>query len=429
MSAPTLARMRIRRLAAATLSVSWLYFATPMPSARADDGALSLLDAVSTAEAQAPNVTAREAAVTAADYAIGPAGRQPDPQLLVGVENLPVDTADAFDANADFMTMRKVGVMQTFVRAEKRRLRSDLAAATAQRERALLASERLVVRESVAKAWIACAAAERRLSLLQSLRPRAEAAVAASIAALTAGRSTAADGIAAKSAQALLEDRVRDAQRDVEEARAEFARWLPDAIGRALGEAPDFTTLAVDPDGVVGRSAHHRELLAYDAIESAAEAELALAQQDKRPDWSLELAYAQRGSAYSNMISLQLRVDLPVFAAHRQDPLIASRRALLAQVEAEREAALRMHTTELRKTVAAWHSARDRVQRYERELLPLAEARIDAALSAFRGGRGESQAVLTALDDAIEQRMAYTELVATLGRAWATLHFAFPEER
>jgi outer membrane protein TolC len=79
--------------------------------------------------------------------------------------------------------------------------------------------------------------------------------------------------------------------------------------------------------------------------------------------------------------------------------------------------------------LTAWRSAGQRVQRYEHELIPLADDRADAALAAYRGGRGDLQASLTALDDAIEQRVTYTELQNALGQAWATLHFAFPEER
>ncbi|HEX7917663.1 MAG TPA: hypothetical protein VF497_18070, partial [Rudaea sp.] len=100
-------------------------------AAFADDAPLSLLDAVREAEAQAPNIAARAAALTSAERAIVPAGELPDPQLVVGIDNLPVTTNDAFHLNRDFMTMRKVGVMQTFTRAEKRELRTQRAEAMA----------------------------------------------------------------------------------------------------------------------------------------------------------------------------------------------------------------------------------------------------------------------------------------------------------
>ena len=427
---PNLAYRRARATCCALALLVLGLFASPLSAGQnADLRPLSLDEAVHSAEAQAPAIRARQAAAESAQDAIDPAGALPDPQLVAGIDNLPVTGSDAFNVNSDFMTMRKVGLMQEFPRREKRQLRTERAQAAAAREQAMLTSEKLSVQESVARAWIALATAERRLQLLHELEPRAAAQVAAATAALSAGRTSAADGIAAKSAQAMLGDRISQAGREVDEARAEFARWLPDDAARPLGDAPDWFQLGADPDAIVANAGHHRELLAYDAAEQVATTEIALARADKRPDWSVEFDYAKRGPGYSNMISVEFRIGLPIFPTHRQDPLIASKQAALAQLEAEREDARRMHTALLRKTVATWRSAYDRVQRYERELLPLATDRADAALAAYRGGRGELQASLTALDQAVDQRIAYTELEDALGQSWAALHFAFPKER
>jgi len=427
----SLASLHVRRLrgvALRSLCVSVALVLLPLAAAQANDVPLSLLEAVKQAETQAPNIDARQAALTSAERAVTPAGQLPDPQLIVGIDNLPVTTNDAFHLNRDFMTMRKVGVMQTFTRGEKRELRTQRAEAMAAREGALLTTERLTTREAVARAWVMRAAAERRLDLLQSLRPRAEAQVAAATAALTAGRGSAADGIAARAEQAMLEDRISEAARAVAETRAEFVRWLPDAGDQPLGDAPDFRSLGADPDTLVRNVTHHRELLAYDAAEKAATTDVALARAEKRPDWSLEFAYAQRGPQFSNMVSIEARIDLPLFGSKRQDPNIASKQALVDQIADEREAARRMHSAELQKTLATWRSAVERVQRYEKELLPLADDRADAALAAYRGGSGSLQASLTALDNAIEQRLAYIDLTNTLGQSWAALYFAFPKE-
>jgi len=413
--------------------LGWTLATTLVPSSLAfaanpAEQPLSLTDAVALAEKASPAIVARQAAAESAENAISPAGALPDPQLVVGVDNLPVSTADAFSLTNDFMTMRKVGVMQEVTRGEKRHLRTERAQAAAARERALLTSEQLSVRESIARAWIARATAEQKLKLLRELEPRAQAQVAAATAALSAGRGTAADGIAAKTAQVMLADRISQVEREVEDAHSEFARWLPEAGERPLGDAPDWAVLGMDPDSLVANISHHRELAAYDAAEQMANTDIALARAEKRPDWSVELDYAQRGPHYSNMISLEFRVGLPLFAAARQDPMIASKQAAAAQIEAEREDARRMHTAELRKTIAAWRSARERVARYEHELIPLADDRAEATLAAYRGGRGDVQASLTALDQTIEQRIAYTDLLGALGQAWAMLHFAFPQE-
>jgi len=103
---------------------------------------------------------------------------------------------------------------------------------------------------------------------------------------------------------------------------------------------------------------HHASVLAYDAQLDAARTDVALARADRRADWSLELAYSNRARPYSDMVSLEFRVGLPIFASRRQDPVIAARSAQLHRVESEREAALRMHSAEIAKELANWETAR-----------------------------------------------------------------------
>lgn len=388
---------------------------------------LTLDEAVRLAEQQAPALEARRFAIQSASDAIEPAGQLPDPELVAGIDNLPVTTGDSFSLTRDFMTMRKVGVMQTFTRPEKRAARMRRAAAAAEREQALQINERLTVREATAKSWVQRWSAERRLTLLESLRSRASAQVAAAAAALSAGRGTAADGIAARSAAVVLEDRIDQAKRTAEEARADLARWIPDGSQRSLGDPPAWSE-GIDPDAVLAHVGQHRELLTYEAMEHAASADVELARADKRPDWTAEFDFAQRGPRYSKMISFEVRVPLPLLASRRQDPMIASRLAAAAQIAAERADAVRMHTADLRKLLATWRSARERVRRYEHDLLPLADDRAQAALAAYRGGRGDLQATLGAFDNAIEQRIAYTDLLDTLGQSWASLRYAFAQE-
>jgi outer membrane protein TolC len=405
-----------------------LGFVLLSPALQAEPPPLSLFDAVHLAERQAPQIRARSAAIVAAEAAIGPAGQLPDPELILGLENLPVTGGDRLSLTDDFMTMRKLGLMQSFPRREKRLLRAERAESEAERERALLINERLGVHEAVARAWIAVAIAEQRARLLEELRATADAQLAAATAALTSGRGSAADGINARSAVVALQDRILAAQAEVDAARTDLERWLPEIGERKLAPPPDWFDLGVEADSLAGKIGHHRELLVFDAAEHAAATDVALARAEKRPDWSLELSYAQRGPQFSNMLSVQFRVGLPLFAGKRQEPTIAAKQALLEGIEAEREAALRMHGADLARTLVTWRSSAERLRRYQRDLLPLAEERAAVALAAYRGGNGDLGSVLVTLEAAIEQRLAYVDLLNTLAQAWATLHFAFPQE-
>src|SRR5262245_45084494 len=112
-------------------------------NARAEDEALSLDAAVEKALERAPQVSARLANAEAMQSEAVSAGRLPDPELIVGVDNLPVTGPDAYSTTSDFMTMRKIGVMQQFPSGAKRRLERSRAEAQASTAEAELVDARL----------------------------------------------------------------------------------------------------------------------------------------------------------------------------------------------------------------------------------------------------------------------------------------------
>ena len=390
---------------------------------------LGMDEVVRLAEAQAPQLAAQQAAISAAESEAVRAPELPDPQLVAGVDNLPVDGANRYSLTRDFMTMRKIGVMQEFPRKEKRRLRGERAEAEVEAETARLTAQSLDVRRQAAQAWIDLYAMEREHSLIESLRPELEAQERTAEAVLRGGTGHAADVLAAQAAKVKLDDRLDDIDRQIAQAQATLARWIgADAAARPLADPPDFAVLPQSPAVLLEHIGRHGALLPYAGMESAAVADIALARAEKKPDWSLEVAYAQRGPAFSNMLSVEVHVDLPLFPTHRQDPEIAAKRALLDKIQAERADAERMHRQDTAKTLAAWQAADKRVQRYEKELLTLVDQRAHVALAAYGGGEGDIQPVLLARTDEIEARLAYVDQLRERGRDWAELRFLLPEE-
>jgi outer membrane protein TolC len=164
----------------------------------------------------------------------------------------------------------------------------------------------------------------------------------------------------------------------------------------------------------------------YAPMQAMAQAEVRLAEAAKRPDWSLEVAYAQRGPAYSNMISVGVRIDLPLFEGRRQNPAIASKLAAAERVRAEAEDARRAHLAEINMLLADWRASAERVQRYESSQIPLARERSEATLAAYRGGKGDLSTVLGGRRAEIETRLAHLQATGEMAKAWAQLNFLLP---
>jgi len=327
------------------------------------------------------------------------------------------------------MTMRKIGFAQDFTREEKLKLRSDRAAADVRKEAAMLTLVQVNLQRDVALAWIDRYFAERQLSLVQELAREGELQVTAAQAALAGGKGQAADPFAARLAVAQLADRTIDAERLVARSQHQLARWIGAAAQWPLESPPAFDTFTRMHAELLGQLDSHPHLAAYAPMQAAADAEVKLARAAKHPDWSLEVAYAQRGPAFSNMLSIGVRIDLPIFQSRRQDPAIASRLALAEQVHAQADDARRAHAAEIESFVADWEAGKKRVQRYQADLLPLAHERSDVALAGYRGGRSELSAVLEARKGEIETRMNYLQAQADLARAWANLNVLLPASK
>jgi outer membrane protein TolC len=128
------------------------------------------------------------------------------------------------------------------------------------------------------------------------------------------------------------------------------------------------------------------------------------------------------------MVSLQFRVGLPVFAAHRQDPEIRAANAEVSGLEAMRESELRMHTAETRSQLASWDAARERLVLLEQERVPLAQQATHAAQAAYRAGAGSLRELIEARIREADLLAERAQIEARLARAWAYLKYLDSEE-
>jgi outer membrane protein, heavy metal efflux system len=389
----------------------------------ADERMLSLEDAVDQALQETPQVAASAATLEAMQAVAPSAGRLPDPELVTGVDNLPVTTADRYSFTRDFMTMRKIGVMQSFPNGEKRRLQGE----RAQREIAVAQGDvrktRFDTARAVAEAWIASAVAEESLVRLRSLRPDAQLEAAAGRAALASGRASAAEALAAQSLVPELDERILALEQETEMRRAELARWISKDAERPLAALPTDRDLGHSPESLLAAVPQHPPLAPVLAKIAAAQTDVELARAQTRPDWSAEFDYEQRGPDFSNMVSVEFHIALPLFPKDRQNPVIAEKLALVRAKEAERDAEVRMHTAEIRAQLAQWRQGQERLKNYATELLPLARDRSRAAIASYGAGRGDLRVAIDALTQEINTQLEYVQLEGSVASAWAALHF------
>ncbi len=389
---------------------------------------LSLAEAQRLAAERSRQLAAQDSAALASREMAAAAGRLPDPSLKLGIDNLPVTGPDAYSVTSDFMTMRRIGVMQEFTRGEKRQLRAERFEREAERSVAEKSAVLASIQRDTAVAWLDRYYAEAMAAAVTEQVRAARIEIEAAESAYRSGRSSQADVLMARSAAIVLEDRESETARRVRTAKTALARWIGDAAEGTLAGKPDIDKVRFDLGTLDTQLAHHPQIASLTKQVEIAETEAKLAQANKNPDWSLEVIYSQRGSAYSNMVSVGVAIPLQWDQKNRQDREVAAKLAVAQQAEAQREDALRAHAAEVRAMILEWENSRERRARYERELLPLAAERTQAMIAAYRGGKASLSDVLAARRNEIEVRLQALQLETETGRLWAQLNFLNPHD-
>ena len=181
--------------------------------------ALTLEQALRAAQDRSRQLVAQDSAASASREMAVAAGQLPDPTLKAGINNLPINRPDRFSLTRDFMTMRSIGVAQEITRSDKLKARSarfDREAETAEAVRAVALAD---LRRDTAKAWLDRHYQERMLDVLRTQRAEASLQIEAAESAYRGGRGSQADVFAARSAVVLIDDRIRQTERQVATAR------------------------------------------------------------------------------------------------------------------------------------------------------------------------------------------------------------------
>ena len=389
---------------------------------------LSLDQALQLAQDRSRQLVAQDAVARSSREMAVAAGQMPDPVLKAGINNLPINGEDRFSLSRDFMTMRSVGVMQEITRSDKLKAR----ATRFYREAEVAESSRAVavthLRRDTAIAWLDRYYQERMLNILHTQRVEAGLQIEASNAAYQGGRGTQTDVLAARSAVALIDDRIKQTERQIGSAKIRLARWIGEAASQSLADPPSLTQIRLDPDNLDSQLVHHPEISLMVKQEEVAQAEIDIAQSNKRSDWSVELMLSQRGPAYSNMASVTLSIPLQWDQKSRQDREVAAKLAIAAQMRAQREEAAREHVADTHTWLQQWQSDRDRMAHFDRTLVPLAAERTRAALAAYRGSSGLLTAVLEARRMEIETRMEHLRLEMEAASLWAQIEYLLPAD-
>jgi outer membrane protein TolC len=389
---------------------------------------LTLSEALRLATERSQQLVAADAAARAATEMAVAAGELSDPVFKAGLDNVPLSGPERFSLGKDFMTMQRIGVMQEWTRSEKRRLRVERVARDARRIEAERAQTLASLQRETALAWIDGRYTQAQLQVVQQQLQEARLQIEGAEIAFRTARGSQADVFAGQAGLAMLQDKLRQTERQAQAARLMLARWVGPQAGSVVpaGDVPwQRTRLAVSLERHLER---HPMLRVLQAQIAAAETEVRQAEANRRPDVTLEAAYQRRGPGFPDMFSVGISLPLPISPANRQDREVAAKLANLEEVRAKYQDALAAEDAAVRVMLSDWESAKSRLARLQADLLPAAARRTEGALAAYRSGKGDLGAVLGARRDEIDARLQVLQLEMETARQWAQLEFLLPQD-
>lgn len=388
---------------------------------------LTLAEAERLALQAEPGAQAAEARATAHRERAVSAGELPDPQVRMGVMNLPVDT---FSFTQENMTQTQLGVRQAFPSAGSREASSRRFQAQARSQGEQAEARRRQVRLRVREAWLDVRYREASLETLEDDRDLFEDLVEVTRALYAEGRRSQQDLIRAQLELSRLDDRMLDVRERIRTARADLARWIGrDQAGRPLAAGwPEWNELAPEPR-LARRLEDHPSLQAMRERVAAADADIERARSQYKPSWALDAGYGFRsgrdnlGDSRDDFFSVMVSMDVPLFTGDRQDRDVAAAVSEQAAVEADWRDELREMRREVASGYARWDQLNERIELYERDLIPQAEAQTEAALLAYQNDTGDFADVMRGHITLLDAHLEKLRLKTERARTWARLNY------
>lgn len=313
-----------------------------------------------------------EAAIAGIEYQ----GELPDPQLVIGVQNVPTDS---WDFDTEPMTMKVVGLRQAFPPGSTRSLRSERATHEVAREGARLELERRDLRLQVRRAWLELFYAEAGLRVLADTRRLTARELESAENRYRAAQETQRNVLRARQALARVNEREPMLRALAARQRAQIARWIgPEALIAEVPNAlPALEALPAEFD-----ITHHPYWRVAATGREVARTDVGIQQQEYKPGVMVDVMYGFR-EREPDMVTALVSVDLPIFQSKRQDQKLAEREALALAASYEVEDKRRELEAMYAAARAEYQAANDRARIYTEQLLPAIRRETQITLAGY----------------------------------------------
>ncbi len=376
---------------------------------------LTLEQALEMAERRQPQLAEARALVEAAAGRAKQAGAFPNPEAIVGAQQIP------FSSDSSNQREYIAGIAQPIPLGG--RLGKAREAELLDREvrvRGLEATRR-GLRKKIHSAFATALYQEKAFQTQSQIAQSVE-----KVAAMTKARVDAGDAVPEELARVEMEFarakvEVQRSQSMREQAMLVLAVAIGDSrlsvksLAGSLDTAFEIPTL----ESLAANLSAQPEFALADASLRANNARIDLAKAERIPDVKVEALYHRLEATKENTFDIGLSIPLPLFNRNQGNVLAASRRADQAR-DLRNAAELRLRT-ETRQALDLWQTANTEVRSFNQQILPAAQSAVDSATRGFEMGKFNFLDVLDAQRTLIAARTQYLAATAQATEAWVRI--------
>ncbi len=360
---------------------------------------LTLSEAEQLALAEDPAIIASRARAEALREQSVAAGQLPDPKLLLGMWNVPVDD---FSISREPTTQLRTGIRQAFPRGNSLEYRQRSTEWMGEAEASRTRTTQLEIQRDVRQAWLELYYQQRAAGIVQESRDLFEQLVEITRSHFASGRVSQQDVLQAQLELSRLDDRATQISKQADIQRARLSRWLGERAWAPIDDS--FPQLPSLP----GREQLRAGLLSHPAIKAASarvesrQQLVKAAREQYKPGFNLGVEYRKRfgdnpdGSSRTDMMAAMVTLDLPLFTDKRQDRQLSASQSLADAAIQAREQRLRELRRMLDADYARWERLGEQESLYRENLLREAHENADAALSSYQNGINEFTTLMRA---------------------------------
>lgn len=393
--------------------------------------ALSLQQAETIALSRDPLIASQQATARALMDESVSEGTLPDPQLRLGLFNLPVES---LSTTQEPTTQFALGVQQMFPRGDSLELKQQNTEWLSKSATAMVEDTQLKTLRDLRETFLNLYYEIGSVAILRETSDHFTNLVKITEAQYASGRANQQDVIRADLELSRLEDRTTSVQSKIDEYRAQLSLWIGDEAFLAIDNGiPQLSELPESYD-VNALLTQHPSITMESAKIAAAAKMTAMAKQDYKPGYNAFIEYRRRngtnpnGSEREDMMAAMVTMDIPLFTENRQDKKVSASTEKTLAAKLLRDDKLRQLKRQLYKDMAIYKRLGEREKIYREELLSSARNNASASINAYQSGVSEFTTLMRARITELDVRLADLRIRVDRKRAQARLLYITGEQ-